>query len=141
MSAKGDDQWAWTVHLSESWHASPGCSHFPAQTMRLATALHTAGNIGAKLLQAELRAAKDVAGGKQPASLGGTPVRLLELMSSQLKLPSADHEGGSDPAHRQAALKLRIYVSRDESCQRLFCGLGRRTCQRVGMHIKGAQIS
>ena len=136
MSAEGDDQWAWTVHLSESWHASPGCSHFPAQTMRLATALHTAGNIGAKSLQAELRAAKDAAGTKQPVSLGGAPVRLLELMSSQLKLASADHEGGSDPAHRQAALKLRIFVSRDESCQRLSCGLAGRTCQIVGEQVK-----
>ena len=45
-------------------------------------------------------------GGKQPVSLGGTPVRLLELMSSQLKLPSADHEGGSDPAHNQAAFMI-----------------------------------
>ena len=35
--------------------------------------------------------------------MGGTPVRWLEFMSRLLKFLSADHEGGSAPAHPQLA--------------------------------------
>ena len=81
--------------------------------MTVVRALHTVrqySQLGC--LQAKLRADRDVFVGWEDA-----PVTLLEYRSRLLKLPSANHEAGSGPAHCQATFTTILHAHRDKSCQ------------------------
>ena len=43
------------------------------------------------------------------------PVRWLEPIRKYVKSPNADHEGGSGPAQRRAALAMTVLARRAES--------------------------
>ena len=47
--------------------------------------------------------------------LEGTPVRWLEFMSRLLKFLSADHEGGSAPAHPQLSFPTGMIACNAEN--------------------------
>ena len=75
-----------------------------------------------------------------------TPVRWLECASRTTRFPSADHEGGSGPAHHQVAFMTGTFAHRAkgyERCQQMkaTCGLAARTRQMIGICGKPAQAS
>ena len=77
--------------------------------------------------------------------LEGAPVRWLECMSRTLMFPSADHEGGSGPAHPQVAFPTGMLACKAEGCctrwqRKADCRFRGRTCQIVGIEIQAAQI-
>ena len=55
---------------------------------------------------------------KKSVSSEDVPVRLLEDRERTLKLSSADHDGGSGPAHCRAAFTTGMLASTAESCRR-----------------------
>ena len=63
----------------------------------------------------DLSLIKDNSARKLLAGSEGAPVRELECTSRLLKLPSADHKGGSGPAHHEAALRATMSACRAES--------------------------
>ena len=75
-------------------------------------------NIRPGCLQAELTGVRHVSREKRPTGSEGAPVRELECMSRVLRFLSADHEGGSGPAHNQAAFTTMMRACRDKSCER-----------------------
>ena len=70
------------------------------------------------LVLADLRPVQDNSARKRLAGSEGAPVRQLECMSRLLKLPSADHEGGSGPAHHATALRAAMLACRAERSDR-----------------------
>ena len=67
--------------------------------MRAAAALHTIRQHQARMLASRAESCQACQRIETTNGLGDTPVRLLECMSRMKKFLSADHEGGSGPAH------------------------------------------
>ena len=67
--------------------------------MRVAAALRTLRQHKARMLASRAESCQACQQRGKTNGLGGTPVRLLECMSRVNKFLSANHEGGSGPAH------------------------------------------
>ena len=84
--------------------------------MRMAATLHTGRqHFGPRCLQAQLSAVKRCQQMRVIVGLLDAPVRWLEPVRKYVKFPNADHEGGSSPAQRRAALTMKVLARRAES--------------------------
>ena len=84
--------------------------------MRAVAALHTLRqHLQLRCLLARLRAVGNIGREMRLAGSQDAPVRLLVCKYRKVNVPSADHEGGSCPAHRQAALTTGMRAHRAET--------------------------
>ena len=115
ISRKGDLR-AWMTYLSDGWYPDKESQLFPVQTMRVAAALHTLRQHEPRRLAS--RAESCERGETTNIVSQGAPVRWLACTSRKLNIPSIDHEGGSCPAHCEAALTTGMLAHRSQSSPR-----------------------
>ena len=116
MSAHEGNLRAWRTHLSDDWKSGIDSSSFPAQTMRVAATLHTGRQHSRRrCLQAQLSAVKKRQQRRVTVGLLDAPVKWLVSVRKYVKFSNADHEGGSGPADRGAALTMKVLSRRAES--------------------------
>ena len=136
-----NDLCAWRTHLSDGWHARQGSSMFPAQTMKVAAALHT---IRPRCLLTDLRLSKTTA---QESVVQARRTHLSEswnvrqgcsgFLAQTMRVAAALHTLGH--CFRLRCLLARLTAVEAGRQGTVPGGFGGRTCQIVKVQVKRAQ--